>query len=519
MKKNAIIKVLISACFIAFMAGCDKDDSVEPMTPTEFSDFTSEVMYDAVKLTAKVVMDKQLNDAECGFVVAEKSTPTINDRKITGKKERTTLTASIEELKEKTTYYARVYVKKSATEYEYSEEISFSTMPAELDMKIAIEKPIDYPDATLSDINVEATNIASGEKNNVSVEQLPENNIVELKLKKGAYKLLVTGKMTYKNKQGVLSEAMLKYTEDITLDGTQTVVKKTAAFLYLGNPSGFVLEEIFFTSTLTPEGKPYSRKGDQYVKITNNSDETLYADGLALLESVFLTATKWEYKPDVMNEAFAVKAIYVVPGNGKEHPVKPGKSLIIANNAINHRKDNANSNPNSFDLSGADFEWYDVSPNPNVQDIDNPDVPNLDKYYAKTATIHAFHDRGFTAIAIAKVPVSKDDYLAKQKYDYTYIFKFGDFVTEMPGSAYKVPNAWIVDAVNLSAKGEFVWTVTAPALDAGWTYCSEGQSDKSRYGLAVRRKVDRETNGRKYYKDTNNSTDDFETRVKPSLMK
>ena len=68
--------------------------------------------------------------------------------------------------------------------------------------------------------------------------------------------------------------------------------------------------------------------------------------------------------------------MYAIPGNGKDYPVQPGKSLLICDKAIDHRE----ANSNSFDLSNADFEWYDDSDkNP---DIDNPQVTNLDKSIA-----------------------------------------------------------------------------------------------------------------------------------------
>ena len=86
-------------------------------------------------------------------------------------------------------------------------------------------------------------------------------------------------------------------------------------------------------------------------------------------------------------------------------------------------------------------------------------------------------------------------------------------------SAYKIPNTWIIDAVNLSGKGIFKWLVTSPSLDSGWTYCSEGMHDKNRYGKSVRRKVLSQNNGKTVFKDTNNSTDDFEILTTPTLKK
>jgi possible lipoprotein len=48
-------------------------------------------------------------------------------------------------------------------------------------------------------------------------------------------------------------------------------------------------------------------------------------------------------------------------------------------------------------------------------------------------------------------------------------------------------------------------------LDAGFAYNSVLASDKNRYGMAIRRKVDPQTHK---LVDTNNSTNDFESMVK-----
>ena len=46
----------------------------------------------------------------------------------------------------------------------------------------------------------------------------------------------------------------------------------------------FVIEEIYFTGTALPEtGSPDKYQGDQYIKIRNNTDEDLYADGMLLI--------------------------------------------------------------------------------------------------------------------------------------------------------------------------------------------------------------------------------------------
>lgn len=74
-------------------------------------------------------MDKLFKrHAERRFMIAENSLPTIENKKITAKKEEDLYHALAEGLKEKTTYYVRAYLKKTDTEYVYSDEISFLTL-------------------------------------------------------------------------------------------------------------------------------------------------------------------------------------------------------------------------------------------------------------------------------------------------------------------------------------------------------------------------------------------------------
>ena len=185
----------------------------------------------------------------------------------------------------------------------------------------------------------------------------------------------------------------------------------------------------------------------------------------------------------------------------------------MALDASNHTE----ANPNSFDLSVADFEFYDESSNPNFLDTDNPKVPNLDKWYSYTATYTGLHNRGFHSYALAKMETDKETFLAKYAYTANYTFVFNEYSSPMKKETYYVPNSWIIDAVNLSVESEFQWIVTSSSLDAGWTHCGSIDHDPNRYNKSVRRKVESTVNGRKILQDTNNSTVDFEADATPSL--
>lgn len=285
-------------------------------------------------------------------------------------------------------------------------------------------------------------------------------------------------------------------------------IVETKAFDEPVGSKGLVISEIFFTGTTTPQGKQYS--DDQYIKIGNNSNETLYLDGYAFAETEFLSVNKQSYTPDIMADTTTIGAIYAFPGNGNDYPIAPGEEILLAVNAINHKE----VNPKSFDLSKAKFEFYDVSSNPKFQDSDNPNVDNMVNWYDYSRTYWSMHNRGFKSYVLAKPQVSKEEYLTKFKYKYTYVFSFGGNSYPMDGDGYKLPNAWIVDAVGLSVASEWQWNVLAPTLDSGWAHCGSVDHDKTRYSLAVIRKKDE--NGK--WIDTNNSTEDFLSDAKASML-
>lgn len=361
--------------------------------------------------------------------------------------------------------------------------------------------PEEFSNGKLNDLTLDIKDINTGKKHTFSQEG--NGTTIVAKLNVGLYEIAAKANLVCR-----INNEEVKYNVNGLIQSLEVTQKEHSAEIPLFvqyDESGFVLAEIFFTGTLTPQGSQYF--ADKYFVIYNNSDKTLYADSLAIAESKFLTVMKEDYTPDIMDEAMAVQALYMIPGLGKSHPVEPGGSILICDNALNHKKANANS----FDLTNADFEWADESTNPNISDVNNPRVPDLKKIYCSTKTVWSPHNRGFTSFALVKMGAKKDDYLANYKYDFTYDLVVDAGVYPMSGSCYKIPNEWIVDAVNCSIESLFTWLVVHPSLDRGWTHCGKIDFDNSRYGLSVRRKVvSRTPEGVAKLKDTNNSTVDFD---------
>lgn len=375
---------------------------------------------------------------------------------------------------------------------------------------VTLEIPANLENAVLSGAVATLTNVQTKQATKVEgskfVKEGNNYKVMLNNLEAGTYNVTVNGHLDFTLK-GVAGQKDFEVSsENVVLNETTTALKMTVStFTAQG---GFVISEIFFTGSSTADGKSYS--GDQYIIITNNSDVTLYADSIAVLESAFLTTTKEDYTPDIMSTHFSVQACYMIPGTGRTVPVEPGESLTLAVNAIDHTAEQ----PGSINLTDADFEFFDETSNPNFTDPDGT-APNLDKWYCYTATIYQFHSRGFNSMAIAKMQTSKEDWLENYVYDATYLFVFGDFSREMTKSGiYKVPNAWILDGVNLSVESVREWNVLDASIDAGWTYCGKVDRDETRFNKSVIRKQD--ASGK--YIDTNNSTNDFTPEAPASLF-
>lgn len=304
-------------------------------------------------------------------------------------------------------------------------------------------------------------------------------------------------------------QAIRAYKRGIKVEHDCTIEMEAS---FVSGDAGFVLAEIFFAGTETPEGKRYI--GDKYFVLFNNAADTLSADGLILIEADLNSVQKYDLGDhDFRDKYFAVDAMYRIPGDGNTYRVAPGQMILIADNAMNHTAANANS----FDLSTADFEWYDVSSSAGATDVDNPDVTNLDKLYCYTQTIWVPHNQGHKSFGLARFPegVTEEAYFGTDslyvKYDYEVVTSAGTF--SQSRKSYMIPNEWIVDMVNMAPSETFQWLTSSDKLDAGYAYVAPTGSDVTRFGKAVRRKTKVTLNGVRTLQDTNNSSDDFEMGV------
>ena len=264
------------------------------------------------------------------------------------------------------------------------------------------------------------------------------------------------------------------------------------------NSGGFIFKEIYFSGSKTPEDKNYY--ADQFHEILNNSGDTLYADGLclAVLKPTSSKPCVW-VKEDgsLLDEMATTYHVWRIPGDGTEHPVLPGESIIIAHDGIDHKTDE-NGNPNSpVNLGDADWESYvEVS----GKDLDAPNVPNMTMMYTSSTTmVDWLHSVFGNAIILFRLPDWEN-----------YVADANNFMPTPGSSSTKeylmIHKDLVIDAVEIVRFDEEKRNKRLPAeLDAGYTYLEGG----TYCSKSIRRKVKMIVGGRVIYKDTNNSSEDF----------
>ena len=377
-------------------------------------------------------------------------------------------------------------------------------------LRICLQLPMNLDNAVLEHAQATLINIETTARYIVD-DFKPDGNgyAATVVVPEGRYNITASGNISYNIGSNPTTTTMKAEALGMEVRGNNAANSTvTMLFNNYNAEAGMVIEEIFFTSsTFSGTQRPYS--DDQYLILTNNSDHLIYADSLAIVESKFQSDMQWELTPNLMKDAITVSWLYLIPGDGTSVPVEAGQSLLIALNA----KDHTLINSNSIDLSGAQFEFYDVSPNTEFFDEDNPGATNLIKWYSDLWSYTMLNNKGSKSYGIVRMHSDYDTFIESNYYKYTYVVNAAWGTYESSGDGYYIPNSWVIDWVNLAIENEWAWNVASPSLDSGWTYCAETSSDKSRYDLSVIRKRDESSK----LVDTNNSTNDFLPRQKPSL--
>lgn len=285
------------------------------------------------------------------------------------------------------------------------------------------------------------------------------------------------------------------------------------------NPeANFVIKEVYHPGAADAYVSMFK---DQFLEIFNNSSETLYADSL-YIACLFPERPQTSEAPlaashDITKFVYA-EMIERVPGNGKQYPIEPGKSFVIALNAINFKEGNPNADK-AVDNSNADFERYGVDwleaqgrTANKFFDFDNPDVPNMTNIFMSEKHSIFIMEINGPSIVIFR---SDKEFDSSDVYDYNYTTAYG---SPAEVNLVKIPVENIIDGIDImenSTLGD--WKRLPTSIDASFTYLkADGGSFYS--SQSTRRKVDEVATakfGRVVLQDTNNSNADFETLDTP----
>ncbi len=355
----------------------------------------------------------------------------------------------------------------------------------------------------IENLPVVLTNSTDNTENTANTDA--NGSVIFDNLAAGTYNVMISFKNEEENYvlNGTKNDIVIKAGEE-----TDITVELDAA-----NPKGgFVIKELYYNGA---DDNYISMFKDQFVEVFNNSNEVLYADGLYFANLHGETGGFSQENP-ITTYPLDDKYVYAdwieqIPGSGKDYPIEPGKSFVIALNAINFKEGNATPDK-AVDNSKADFERYSVKwledkgESGNAYfDLDNPDVPNTTNIFIIKGLDHMLMETlGTGGVIFRKEDAFTDsDIVTYNKNDGTN--------TEVKVMRINVED--IIDGVEcLENTGAVKFKRLPKDIDAGFQALSaDGQLFFS--GKSVRRKIDQTASkrfGHATLMDSNNSSVDFE---------
>ncbi len=301
--------------------------------------------------------------------------------------------------------------------------------------------------------------------------------------------------------------------------------REVSVDLHYSKPGTIVIKEVYTGGCAQDAPSTGTYVYDKYLILHNNSDETLYLDGLCLsmvapynskVQNNPWTSVDGDGNIVFRDYAAAPDCIWQFGGSGSDHPLSPGEDAVVAmNGAVDHTKTyshSVNLNQEGFYVLYDQVNYPDPRSHPVPGDrIEEKNYLKVLKKTGRVGTNVYVISNYSPAVIIFRFPEDFDaeGYLADDKQS---AVQNGSIIYS------KVDWQWIVDAVEVSDNtGASNFKRLRTDIDAG----SCGFSGTSK-GHTVHRRVDEEASAVAGYEvllDTNNSTDDFYERETQSLHK
>lgn len=265
-------------------------------------------------------------------------------------------------------------------------------------------------------------------------------------------------------------------------------------------PNPLIIREFYYHGSNTPEGSNYTK--DRYIELYNNGLETLYLDSLCITSVYPYNSTTGSNAWAGRDTIAAAGMVWMIPGTGKQYPMEPGASCVLAYCAVDHTQ-RATSH---LDLSRAHFGFYDDALS--GHEIAAGVTPLIRIVAAQgTAWSLSIHS---PALVVFRPAMGVANYLADaarwERYE----------PGKSSGTKYwHIAKEWITDGVECVDSPAQSIKRLPESVDVSYVYMRS-----SRYsGKVVTRKIKQQSNGQTFYQDTNNSADDFlpDQEPKPTL--
>lgn len=270
-------------------------------------------------------------------------------------------------------------------------------------------------------------------------------------------------------------------------------------------PSALIFKELYYCGSKTPAGINY--RNDNFYTIHNNSNLPIELNNIYIgnVENYGTTGLLWPGEIVGNYTNVYAQVLWKIVADDTQTILAPGQSIVIATMGAPHNQEDR-LNPNSpVDLSGADYEAYNDDPEntytnypaKNMKRAFWPDYGDLWKIsvFGRGMILVEATEEEFSQFETVLLP--EQFWSGGERYDYWY--------------CKKIPYDYVIDAVDLIENN----TTTNSKrfnqpLDNGFATVAGTYTGKS-----VIRKVDKTVGEITYYKDTNNSTEDFEINDKP----
>lgn len=399
-------------------------------------------------------------------------------------------------------------------------------------MAVTLTAPENLPEVAFTGLNITILNTADG----VQKEQAADENGKALfeGLTAGTYNVSIAGKSGEATINGVKNGVVVESQKQVAVE-VQLVATIPTPTPEPDPYAGLVIKEIFYSGHkyLYDEFGATTMK-DHFIELFNNGDQTIYLDGLYVADIWTPATADFETAPllsiledpSLDHDYVYANIVVRIPGSGSEHPLEPGKSFLIASNAINFKSEvekagneygmpvDAEKLAHIIDLSVADMETYAVKwmqdqgrTGNDYFDLDNPAVPNMENIYYSENNDFFFLDPTGAAPVVFR---SEEELSDKDIHVYSYQPQGSTTPSEI--ALMKIPVDCVIDGTDFVNNRESArWKRLSTVIDMGFGYIPNDQGSLTNF--SQRRMIDEDASakaGRCVLQDTNNTTNDFE---------